>query len=396
MAKPYIEIKKARIARSGVQRYSAGDIRSMGLKPATVKDSYAIYRPPEVLLRAMKNMNFIPFVNDHAPEDVTPDNWKQYAVGMFGSSARVEVTDSDEIFITNDLVFYDKSAYGDYTAGKREISVCCDSLFVATREPEKAGYDFLVTDISNVNHGALCDTARAGHSARILDSVRLNSFGGLLMKTGILGKILGLGKTQDSVAPFSKTVFDSAAKISALKGAELDAEVARVMDSVRVLGDSETKEVLVGAVSDCLGHPAEAAAKKDEIAKVLDGLYKKCLDSDTEAAEAMLASIRDADEKADKEKEKEDKEKKDKDKEKEKEGTAKDSAALVEEAVQKALARVSDSIEKKLPDLIDASVKKALGVSGEGASAAVPATVSDSPGDETDTSFLVKDIFGVR
>ena len=376
--KPYLEVKKAQIARAGNQVYTAREIAARGLKPAQVKDYYIEYRPPEVLLRNIHKFNMIPFVNDHTPTDVTPENWKDYIVGFVGSSAQVKVLDSGEIFIVNDVAFYDQKAYDDYKAGKAEVSLGYDSRVKTVDNPDEAGYDFILVYIPETNHLALCDRARAGPNARVLDSLDVAEMGNKLnggSKMGVIASVLaafGIGKVEDSTFSLSKTVMDSLTRVAAMDAAALEkglgAEVTAVMQHLAPLGSSEAKGTLVATVADSFKNAKAVLEKKEAIGKVIDALYAKCTDEDKKSAQAVVDAITgksttaDGDDEA---KKKAEEERKKAEEEKKKKDAAKTSDSVVDEAVKAAMSTVADGIiadlEKKLPGIVDATVKKSLG-----------------------------------
>jgi hypothetical protein len=408
---PYLAVKDARIARAGKQVYSREEVLVRGLTPKTNKASYVEMRPPEVVLKNIGKFNNVFFVNDHAPVKVTPDNWKEFAVGVVGDSATVEVTQDNEIFIKNKVVFYDRAAYDDYQAGKVELSASYDAVSVAVDNPEQAGYDFLLVDIPSVDHVALCDKARAGHNARILDSVNIQRlFGGTGMakekKMPSLLAAIGISKSKDSAVTLSKAVLDSLTKVAAMDATALatglEKEVLGVMAHIASLGDSDVKSALVATVADSFKNPKDVLDKKDELGEVLDSLYAKCREEDEKAAKAVLDEITGKGKPCDKcgKSPCECSSASDKKPDGDDKGStaAKDSASLVDEAVAKALAGVTDSIvaglEKKLPVLVDASVAKALGQepASTGDNRAADSLDSDFA-DFGDASFLLGDAF---
>jgi hypothetical protein len=180
--------------------------------------------------------------------------------------------------------------------------------------------------------------------------------------------------------------------VGTLDPAGLEKEIKSIVaDHIAPLGDSEAKELLVGAVSDSFKHPVEVLAQKDNVAKVIDKLYAQCRDADEKAAKAILDGVADTDD---------DKEKKpgDKPKDGEKPGEekpAKDTAALIEEAVSKGitagLAGVTDSIKT----LVDKSVQDALGLEHPGKTVTTSGTVDTAVPSDFDPSFLMGGTFGV-
>jgi hypothetical protein len=387
-----------------------------GLKPATVKDYYIEYRPPEVLLRNMHKFNMIPFVNDHTPTDVTPENWKDYIVGFVGSSAQVKVLDSGEIFITNDVAFYDQKAYDDYKSGKVEVSLGYDSLVKTVDNPDEAGYDFILVDIPETNHLALCDRARAGPNARVLDSLDVAEMANKLnggSKMGVVASVLtafGVGKAKDAAFSLSKTVMDSLTRVAAMDAAALEkglgAEVTAVMQHLAPLGSSEAKGTLVATVADSFKNAKDVLEKKEEIGKVLDALYAKCADEDKKAAQAVVDAVTGkgpASDSGDEAKKKAEEEKKKAEEEKKKEASAgKTNDEIVDAAVNAAMSAVADSViadlEKKLPGIVDAVVKKSLGQdsgTGDPSDTRSLDSLDSLDGFGEDASFLLKGAFPI-
>jgi hypothetical protein len=401
----FIEVKKARIARSGKQSYLASEMRGRGNFKDLGKAVYTEYRPSEVLLKHKDKFANVAFVNDHSPEDVTPDNWRTYMVGAVGSSIGVEVV-NDDVWLTADIVFYDKSAYEDYKSGKRELSARYDALYRWAEDAERQGYDTVLVDIPAVNHVALCDRARAGHEARILDSAPVFNMhvGGVAMektklRSGFLQTVFGIGKPKDDGFKFSTVLMDSVAKVGTLDAAGLEKEVGVVMSHITVLGDSEPKELLVGAVSDCFKHPVEVLVQKDAVSAKLDELYGKCRNADAETVKRIIGDSEKGSDKSKKEDGEKDAGKK---KEGEDEGAGKtsDSAApdfarVVDDAVKAAFSKMDEGITAK----IDAAVKKALGVDDAADKSVKPAAsaagLDDSVGGG-DGLYLVRGVFGTK
>jgi hypothetical protein len=398
---PYIEIKRARIARSGDQVYTAQEIRDRGITPKLSKAFYIEHRPVEVIVKNLDKYNYIPLVSEpityHTTEDVTPDNWKKYAVGMVGGKAALEYCDDGNVYVTNDIVFYDKDAYEAYQNGRRELSAGYDVASVAVDNPEALGYDLMVVDIPSINHEALCPKGRAGPNARILDtSVKDNPIDQIIGRKDTMNILKGIfGKSKDTEFVLSKAVLDNVAKVHTLKDEELKAAVADAMQYITPLGAGVSKDALVSAVSDSFKNPVEAIAKRDEVAKVIDGLYAKCLEDDDKAAKAVLDSVLAAKPAAPIAP-----------------GTpavpaapaapaapAKDTAQIVEEAVAKALAGVTDSLAKNVAAMVDESVNKALGINKDTKAVQAASSANDAADaalDDFDVSDLMAGVFGTR
>jgi hypothetical protein len=407
--KPYITVKKARIARAGIQEYQPIEVAARNLTPSVVRDRYHEYRPPEVLIKNLDKFNMIPLTNEHPRRDVGPDNWKDYAVGFVGSSAAVEVLDSGELFITNDIVFYDRKAYEDYKNGKVEVSLGYDAQTAVVKDSDKTGYDFIMVDIPETNHLALCDRGRAGPNGRVLDSINAVAIAQKLSGGGDMGGItsvlsaFGIGKVKDSTFSLSGTVMDSLTKVAGMDAAALDKgladEVTSVMRYLTPLGASEAKGNLVATVADSYKHAKDVLEKKEEVGKVLDALYTQCLEADKQTAQAVVDSItgkkpdgKDGDKGGGKDGDKEVEDEK-------KAAKVKDSASIIDEAVKTAMSSVTDSIieniAKQLPGMVDLTVKNALGQGGgDGGAGGTDSRTLDSIGDfDGGASFLMKGLF---
>jgi len=394
----YITVKKARIARAGKQVYSAHELAAHGITLQDGKAFGVVYRPPEVLIKNKDKFANAPFVNDHPNADVTPDNWKDHAIGFVSGNIDIDVVD-DEVWVVGDVVFYDRKAYEEYQNGKVEISAGYDTKIGVVQDANAAGYDAVLLDIPKVNHVALCDIARAGRNARVLDSLKIleRGVGGNDMKilSGFLS-VFGIGKAKDENFKFSKVLMDSVAKMGTLDAAGISKEVEGVMSHVTPFADSDERGLLIGAVTDCFKHPVEVLAKKDAISTKLDELYAKCCDAQAEAVARILDEGKKDDDKKGGDKKDDDKKGGDK---KDGDGKTKDAAdvpALVDAAVAGALSKLTDSISA----MVDASVKKALGLEGgkdddkKGADTRqADAVLADST---EDTSYLFKGIFGQR
>jgi hypothetical protein len=381
---PYIEVKKARIARAGKQFYLASEIDDRKIPPAKKKTIYVEYKPPEVVIKNVDKFNNIPFVNDHAPVDLSPENWKQYAIGFVSGNAAVEVTDSGEVFVTNNVVFYDKAAYDLYKAGKVELSASSRLLRAAVKNADSVGFDYYVSDILSVNHVALVDRARAGREARVLDSMcgGKSPFGEVKMFEK-LRELLGIkARSDDAAFKLSEAVFAGVAKVGKVDDAALDAEIVAVMEHVRPLGDGAAKDLLVAAVADSFKNAEEVLANKEKVAVVIDGLYDKCRTEDAEKAQAVLDALGKPADKKDGEEGKKDGE-----------GDAKDAAPDMRKLVDDAIARAMTGMKEDLPGIVDASVKKALGLQTEAPKHLAPAAFADSE-PELDVSDMFRDAWG--
>ena len=381
-SKPYIAIKKCRMLRSGIQLYTRDEVPEELLNelPEEKRNQkiFRVYRRPEAIVKHLKDFNYIPLANNHPDVDITPDNRKEYEVGRAGGLAGLVTLKDGNVYVENDLIFDDRAAYNEYVNGKRELSIGLQAVWKVSDSPD---YDFEVPDFTNVNHVALVTRGRAGHEAKVMDTMaavsrsidnnfRENGTGGFGMN---FLKMFGIGKTKDAATfCLSKAVMDCAAKL-AVKGItedEANAEVKAVMENVVRLGDSEDRKVLTGMVRDALVgaeelNGADEEAKK-KVCDALDALYKKCQDADDEKAKAAVEdALKGKEDPEDKKDDKKPEDKKD-DEGKKEEGKAEDGCGSqkdTSEVVAEAVAKAMDAA--KLDEKIEAAVAKALGIGKE-------------------------------
>src|SRR5690606_6822166 len=154
-------VADARVARTGIQEYLGSEIGRPDLRVVRV------YRPEaEVFSRdAMSTYGYRPMTNNHPPEQVTADNWKDYAIGQTGGDV---VRDGE--FVRIPLVLMDSAAIRDYEAGKRELSMGYEAeiVFQDGVTPDGEKYDAIQKSL-RMNHLALVDKARGGDQLRIGD-----------------------------------------------------------------------------------------------------------------------------------------------------------------------------------------------------------------------------------
>jgi hypothetical protein len=388
---PQLAVKDTVFARSGVYLYSRDEVASWGIKPKEYKPFYRLYRPAGALVAAKDKFALVPFCKEHPPVDVTPENFHTYASGVTGGPIEAVTLDDGEIGLKGSVAFFTQDAYDFYMTGNKEVSVGYTHRLREVRDAGKAGYDLIMESIESVNHACVVTRGRGGANVRVLDSVQTGAknTGGVKMRKGFLAA-LGIGRAKDEKFKLSQVLFDSVVKVGALDQAGIDAEVAGVMAHVNALGDSEAKELLVGAVTDCFKYPVEVVAQKEKVGGKIDGLYDKCRAADAEAVQRILDEDGSGDD-VDTDK------KKDKGAAAAKDAAPKNLDEAIDAAVQKAVAATKDGFEAK----IDASVRKALGLAEGGTkkpAEGVPASgrAADSAGGVEDASYLLRGVFGNR
>jgi hypothetical protein len=385
-----LAIKDAILARSGIYVYGRDEVLASGLRPPVDRDVYLEYRPASVLVAAKDKFNMVPVPREHPKDDINEHNFHDYASGVTGGPIEVVPLDNGEVGLRGKIAFFTKDAFDYYNSGNKETSASLTKRVVYTEDRDSAGYDWIVRDISSVNHVCITGAGRGGEAVRVLDSAFLarkydGGMGMAKMRSGFLA-FLGIGKQKDSGFKFSAALMDSVSKVHSLDEAGLEKEIGGVMGHVTALGDSEERDLLVGAVADCFKHPVEVIAQRDAVAKKIDELYEKCKALDSDAVKRLLGS---ASEETKPEGEKGG-------------GTgeaalkdAGDVNALIDAAVDKAVSKTLGSLDSK----IDAAVKKTLGLGADG-SPGGDARHADSAGTDSvtqeDASFLVRGVFGNR
>lgn len=157
-------VAEARVARTGIQLYSAGELGLDGEPGRVVR----VYRPPEEVFAAdaMASYAHRPITSDHPTEMVDASNWKKYSKGQTGD----EVLRDGE-FVRVPIMLMDKAAIADHSNGKRELSMgyTMDLDTTAGTTPEGEHYDARQTNL-RMNHLALVSRARGGSDLKLGDN----------------------------------------------------------------------------------------------------------------------------------------------------------------------------------------------------------------------------------
>lgn len=156
-------VAEAKVARTGIQLYSAGELGLDG-DPAKV---IRVYRPPEEVFAADAMLSYAhrPVTIDHPPEMVDAKNWKRYAKGQTGEDVL-----RDGEFVKVPLVLMDSAAIEDFMAGKKELSMGYTMDLEIVDGTTQAGeqYDAVQHNL-RMNHLALVTRARGGSELRLGD-----------------------------------------------------------------------------------------------------------------------------------------------------------------------------------------------------------------------------------
>lgn len=149
-------------ARTGIQVYLGAELGRPELSIVRV------YRPESAVFAKDSLSTFVgkPTTNDHPPELVTANNWKQYAVGSIGEEV---LREGEHIRVP--ITLMDAAAVKDVQGGKREISMGyeMDLIWESGQTPDGHAYDAVMSNL-RMNHLAIVNRGRAGSRARIGDS----------------------------------------------------------------------------------------------------------------------------------------------------------------------------------------------------------------------------------
>ena len=148
-----------RIARTGEMLYAAREIPDI----APLNGLVTLVRDADVLFAESTIVSFAgkPVTNDHPPDFVSPQNFKDHTVGIVLEPRRGEGEDAD--FLIADLLIMDAKAIADVQAGKREVSCGYDCM----REQIRPGFGRQTGVLGN--HVALVAKGRAGPTCSIND-----------------------------------------------------------------------------------------------------------------------------------------------------------------------------------------------------------------------------------
>ena len=190
------------IARTGEYEYNVAEGMSPGIEPGPDGTIISRREEDEVFApAALASFEGKPVTLGHpSVDEVTPDDWRQYAVGHVTNVRRGEGDNADKVVA--DLVISDAAAIEAINSGLREVSCGYD----VTVEQVEPGVE-RQTRIRG-NHVALVDAGRAGPECAIKDSK-----GGVAMdkevKEGslfswdqvkeMLGMLLGKGNATETV-----------------------------------------------------------------------------------------------------------------------------------------------------------------------------------------------------
>ena len=383
-ASPFITQKDVILCRSGIQLYHKSEVASFiteDNKPPVEKEWYKEYRPANVIVKAKDLFKSLPVTEEHPDVWVDSKNFKELAGGTLDKEIEVVALDGEaegEIGLKSNITFYTDELY-NYYLNNKEVSVgyTCRKHFVDN--PEEAGYDIILDEITEVNHLAITRAGRGGSKVAVIDSI----IGGIRpMRTGIFAFLKSKKKAvNDSDFSFGKTVLEAVKNSKGTTEEELAGEMKGVLDSMSILKDCEAKDKLVDVVKDCFDNKEMALADEEELKKTLDSMWVGInTDSLDEIAKAFeQAEVKDSKDKEEEEKseDSEDKEENKDSKDKEEEEKSEDSEDKEDEKEEKdgcnkdsmefatkddITTAIRDSLKAELKPLVAEAVKECLGI----------------------------------
>jgi hypothetical protein len=274
-ASPFITQKDVILCRSGIQLYHKSEVASFiseDNKPAVEKEWYKEYRPANVIVKAKDLFKSLPVTKEHPDVWVDSTNFNELAGGTLDKEIDVVALEGEaegEIGLKSNITFYTDELY-NYYLNNKEVSVgyTCKKHFV--ENPDEAGYDIILDEITEVNHLAITKRGRGGSEVAVIDSI----IGGIRpMRTGIFAYLGKKKAVNDSNFSFGKTVLEAVKNSKGTTEEELAGEMKGVLDSMSILKDCEAKKTLVDVVKDCFDNKEKALADEAELTATLDSMW---------------------------------------------------------------------------------------------------------------------------
>ena len=223
--------------------------------------------PTELLSEGtVSSANSKPITDNHPDELVTQVNARNYMKGFTATNAHVE---NDKLKV--DMTITDKSLIDEINKGKQELSIGFETEVVPKKgEYKGVAYDSVQRNI-RINHVAVVEQGRAGHSVRLLgDSAEMVEQDAHETK----GKRMDTTKVRLDGADVTVATAD-ADKIIKLDAD--NADKAKKIAELEALIEEKKKELdeLKGKSEEEKKNADEAQAKADAAEKELDSLKKE-------------------------------------------------------------------------------------------------------------------------
>lgn len=184
------------VARTGVMLYGEGEVPIQADANHLIRiqrDEADVFHPA-----TLASFQGKPVVDEHPDVKVTPDTWRDHAVGVVLNPRRGDGARLDNQFTYCDLLITDKDAIAAVRGGKRQVSVGYDASY------EELGPGLGRQHNIIVNHVALVDRGRCGPRCTIGDKAmanRLHLFRDRIRRAvrtrdeaGVLNAVAALGK----------------------------------------------------------------------------------------------------------------------------------------------------------------------------------------------------------
>ena len=260
-------VADVRVARGGnIQDYYGHEIGE-----GEPNQLFKIWRPEDEIFKRDSLTTFAhkPVTMGHPAEGVSPDTWRNDAIGHIGS----EVVRDGE-FVRVPLVVMDGEAIKDIEGGIRQFSMGydCDLVMQSGSTPDGRTYDGYQRNI-RINHCAFVEAGRAGPQCRIGDSAKrtnTNDEGKTMTKSVTIdGKTFEVadevaaalmkGTITDTIAAAGKAVTDATAALTTAS-ARADVAEKRASDAEAKVAELEKAKPTADAI----------AAMASELVAVID------------------------------------------------------------------------------------------------------------------------------
>lgn len=225
-----------RIARTGEQVYAHNEL------PLDPKDGMIIVeRPASEVFRKETLASFEgkPVTVEHPNNSVTPETWKQLAVGTVHNVRQGEGLEDENVLA--DLLIHDQGAITYVNTHMPELSCGYDSDYEQT-EPGRAIQHNIIG-----NHVALVTRARAGPRFAIRDHQSIHQEDTTMAKVKVIDRLLGLinavklkdQKTLDALLTMDE---EEGEAVGAMDAKALDARISDAVDRAMKARDERGKE----------------------------------------------------------------------------------------------------------------------------------------------------------
>lgn len=251
----FVHVNNVPIARVGVFPYlkADGSIEMEAKLPAELLADTTV-----------DSANNKPVTDDHPEEFVNQSNAKKYMKGFTASNAHV---DNDTLRV--DMTITDAGLIDEINKGKQELSIGFETEIVPQKGEYKGSvYDSVQKNIQ-INHVAVVERGRAGHSVRLVgDSAEM-------VDDFKKGKHMDVTKVRlgDSDITVATSDADKIVKVDA----ENSEKEKKIADLKAKIADYEKQlKELQGDANSSKKSEEEAQAEKDALEKQLEAYKKKC------------------------------------------------------------------------------------------------------------------------